>query len=118
MSEKKEQEKENKELTELAECEQKAAEYLAGWQRSRADFLNYKKEEMERISDLLNYAREEMILKVLPILDSFELAEVRLSDDFKKDDNIKGFLQIRMQLKDFLRGLGLEEIKAAGEKKP
>ncbi len=122
MSEKKEQSKEenqgkeNKEVPKLEECEKRAAEYLAGWQRARADFLNYKKDEMERIGELLNYSREEMILKVLPILDNFDLAETKLPDNLAKDDHVKGLLLIRMQLKDFLNGSGLEEIKAIGEK--
>lgn len=108
--------KENKGRPELEECEKKAAEYLAGWQRARADLLNYKKEEMERIGELINYAGQEMVLKILPILDNFDLAVTKLPDDLRKDDNVKGLLQIRMQLRDFLKGLGLEEIKTTGEK--
>ena len=32
----------------IEEIKKKRDEYLAGWQRARADFLNYKKEEKER----------------------------------------------------------------------
>ena len=59
----------------LAECERQKHEYLSGWQRARADFLNYKKEEMERIRGFIAYSTEELFLKLLPILDSFERAE-------------------------------------------
>ena len=100
----------------LEDCEKKAAEYLAGWQRERADFLNYKKEEMERIGQLLKYAGEEMVLKFLPILDNLDVAEKKLPDDLKKDDNIKGLLQIKNQILDFLRSQGVEEIKSVGKK--
>ena len=31
----------------LAETEKQRDEYLAGWQRAKADFINYKKEEMK-----------------------------------------------------------------------
>ena len=96
------------------ECEKKAAEYLAGWQRERADFLNYKKEEMARIGELLKYAGEEIIVKILPILDNFEIAERNLPD--KDDKNVKGFLQIKAQFNDFLKSCGVEEIKSLGEK--
>src|SRR3989344_1272927 len=96
------------------ECEKKAAEYLAGWQRERADFLNYKKDEIERIGELLKYAGEGIISKILPILDNFEIAERNLSD--KDDKNAKGFLQIKAQFRDFLKGYGVEEIKSMGEK--
>jgi len=98
------------------ECEKKAAEYLAGWQRARADFLNYKKEEMERIAEFLKYGTEEMILKVLPILDNFEIIESKLPENLKNDENIKGLLQIKKQISDFLKNQGAEEIKSVGEK--
>jgi len=100
----------------LEECEKKAAEYLSGWQRERADFLNYKKEEMERIGQLINYAREEFILEILPLMDNFEVIEKKLPENLKKNENIKGLLQIKIQFQDFLKSLGVEEIKSVGGK--
>jgi len=104
----------------LEECEKLKEEYLAGWQRARADFLNYKKEEIERIGELMKYVGEEFILKILPILDNFEIAikEVRSmkSEDEKIEETIKGFLHIKTQLEDFLGSQGVEEIKTIGEK--
>ena len=100
----------------LLECQKQKEEYLAGWQRAGADFLNHKKEEMERVSGLLVYAQEELILKLLPVLDNFDVAEKKLPEDLKKDENVKGLLLIKNQLLDFLKGLGLEEIKSIGEK--
>jgi len=103
-------------LTEkLAECEKLKNEYLAGWQRARADFLNYKKEEVERIGELLKYANEEFILNLLPVLDNFELAEKNLSDELKNNENVKGLLQIKQQLKDWLKKQGVEEMVTIGE---
>ena len=95
----------------LADAEKQKAEYLAGWQRARADFLNYKKEEIERIEELLKYAGVETILKLLPILDSFDLAEKELPNDLKKEESIKGMLQIKNQILEFLTKQGVEEIK-------
>ena len=62
---------------ELEECKTKREEYLNGWKRERSDFLNHKKEEMERIGIIIKYANEELILKILPILDNIFLAERR-----------------------------------------
>ncbi len=100
----------------VEECEKQKAEFLAGWQRARADFLNYKKEEMERIGEFMNYSKEEMILKILPILDNFDLAEKKLTENLLKDENIKGLLLIKKQVLDFLKANGVEEIKSVGEK--
>ena len=108
----------------LEECEKKAAEYLSGWQRERADFLNYKKEEMERIGQLINYAREEFILEILPLMDNFEVIARQnfLSENLSGQEKervekiIQGFIQIKIQFHDFLKSLGVEEIKSVGEK--
>lgn len=104
----------------LEECQKMKDEYLTGWQRSRADFLNYKKDEMERISSILKYGYEELILKILPILDNFERAEQQQKfflENFneqekeKIDKIIQGFLQIKFQFSNFLKNLGVEEIE-------
>ncbi|HDL75114.1 MAG TPA: nucleotide exchange factor GrpE [bacterium] len=106
----------NKKLKkELEECKKQKDEYLAGWQRSKADFLNYKKEEMERISELLKYANEELILKILPILDNFNLA-TKEKNVLKNDQIIQGFLQIKIQLENLLKSYGIEEIRTIREK--
>ena len=99
----------------LEECQKLKEEYLAGWQRARADFLNYKKEEMERIGEFFKYANLNLILKFLPILDNFEIAEKKLPENLKTDVNVKGILQIKNQILEFLKNQGVEEIKAVGE---
>ncbi len=106
------------------ECEKKCEEYLNNWKRAQADFENYKKEEVERISTLIKYAKEDMILNILPILDNIELAEKQLPEKLKKGEEgtpqsiewTKGFLQIKKQIEEFLKKEGIEEIKAMGEK--
>jgi len=110
----KEDKKEEK-LSELEELKKKCEEYLAGWKRERADFLNYKKEEMERIGQLVKYANEEIILKILPILDNICLAESHVPEDNKNNAWIDGFLQIKKQLFDFLAKEGIEHIEVMGK---
>jgi molecular chaperone GrpE len=64
----------------------------------------------------LKYAFQGFILKILPILDNFRVIENNLSEEKKKDENIKGLLQMKIQLHDFLKKQGVEEIKCLGEK--
>lgn len=95
---------------ELAEVKKQRDEYLAGWQRARADLLNYKKEEMERIGGLVEYAHAEFLIKILPILDNLERAEKTIQDP--------GFLQIAKQFRDFLKSQGVAELNPpAGKEK-
>lgn len=95
---------------ELKECQELGQEYLTGWQRARADFINYKKEEEERIKRLLEWQKENLILKILPILDNFQLAEENLDEGLKKQQNVSGLRQIKKQLEEFLKTQGAEEL--------
>jgi molecular chaperone GrpE len=103
-------------IKKLEECEKLKNEYLASWQRERADFLNYKREELERVEEILKYANEGLILKILPILDNFEMVTKKLPEDLKNNENVKGILQIKNQILNFLKEQGVEEIKSIGEK--
>jgi molecular chaperone GrpE len=98
------------------ELKKKCNEYLDGWKRERASFINYKKEEMERMEGIIKYANEELIFKMLSILDSMALAEKNIPGDLKKDENVKGLLNIYKQVKDFLKCQGVEEISSLNEK--
>jgi len=100
----------------LADCQKLKEEYLAGWQRARADLLNYKKEELKRVGELIRYADISLILKILSILDNFELAEKKITENLKNDKNIKGLLQIKVQIKDFLKNQGVQELESIGKK--
>lgn len=102
----------------------KCEEYLSGWKRERADFLNYKKDEMERISELAKYANTEIILKIIPILDNIYLAARQNFSSENLDGQesacvkrfYEGLDQIIKQFDDFLSKEGIEPIKTLGEK--
>lgn len=100
----------------LEDCQKQKEEYLAGWQRSRADFINYKKEEKDRITQLSSYFNTDLILKLLPILDNLNLAEKKIPENLRKNENIKGLLQIKIQIQDFLKNQGVKEIESLGKK--
>lgn len=89
------------------ELENKANEYLAGWQRTKADFVNYKKEESERMESMLRYASEAVMRDLVSVLDSFDLALAAMKTDDKAD---KGVYMIRAQLMDAMKRYGLERI--------
>lgn len=97
-----------KKETELERCKRERSEYLAGWQRAKADFINYKKEEESRKAEIIKFSNEVLIKELLQILDSFDLAFESTQD--------KGVFLIRSQLFDVLKNYGLSEIRAEGEK--
>jgi molecular chaperone GrpE len=93
---------------ELEDAKAKCEEYLNGWKRERADFINYKKNEVEKMGELVKYANEDLILKIIPILDNLYLAANHIKDE--------GLTQIKKQLEDFLKKEGIEAIETVGKK--
>ena len=102
----------------LEELQKEKDEYLAGWQRAKADFLNYKKEETERVQGYLEYANEEFLYSLLPILDNLDRAEKQISEEEKDSKVVQGFLQIAKQIRDFLKSQGVEEMQGQGKFNP
>ncbi len=112
--------KKNLKLEELKkrfeECQKLRDEYLAGWQRARADFINYKREETERLKKFFEIEKTEIILKILPILDNFQKAKKELSRSKENLNYLEGLSQIEKQFQKFLKEQGIEEIKTKEEK--
>ncbi len=98
------------------EYKKKAEENLERWQRTQADFLNYKKDQEKYLGEFRKYANEDIIMSLLPTIDSFVLATNYLPEDLKDSDWVKGILCIKGQFDGFLKDAGVEEIKSVGEK--
>jgi len=96
---------------ELEECKKIRDEYLAGWQRAKADFENYKKDEVKRRAEFIAFANENLINEILPIIDNLDIAFNSLPQDLSENLWVKGVLNIDIQLRDILKKYGIEEIK-------
>ncbi|MEK7066114.1 MAG: nucleotide exchange factor GrpE [Patescibacteria group bacterium] len=102
---------------ELKKCLVEKDEYLNGWQRSRADFVNAKKSHDKEMVDLGKIALESFVVKILPVVDSFEMAMADKTKWEKVDKDWRvGVEGIYSKLLDTLRKSGLEEVGAPGEK--
>ncbi|MCX6738101.1 MAG: nucleotide exchange factor GrpE [Candidatus Parcubacteria bacterium] len=96
----------------IKQLEEEKGKYLSGWQRSQADFLNYKKEEAERFKKMVDFEKEEWILELLNVLNLFEKAESGIQEQDSKHSVIEGFVQIKKYFEDFLIKQGVKEIKS------
>jgi len=98
----------------LKECEKERDEYLLGWKRARADFINYKKEEAEQFENRIRRSEEGLVQELILILDSFDLCVFSSKNDAVEKEGVK---LIQNQLYDSLRKNGLERIEVKpGEK--
>lgn len=102
-----------KELEEkLAKCEKEKEEYLNGWKRAKADYINFQKDEAKRAEEMIKFSAEILIKDLLSVLDSFDLALINnANEQFKKGIEI-----ICSQFEKTLNKYGLEPIKTEGEK--
>lgn len=103
---------------ELEECRKKAEEYLSGWKRAQADFVNYKKRQEESLKEWIVFSKAGLITELLPILDSFDNALKNKPETPSEESKkwIEGVSKIADQLLKILKGAGLEEIASVGEK--
>ena len=116
MKSKKEKDTKIKQNDENINEQTKADEYLAGWQRAKADFMNYKKRQEETMADFKKYVKESSILEILLILDNFNEALKYIPQDNRKSEWIQGILNIKKQFDTLLKQYGAKEIKTVGEK--
>ena len=82
-------------------------------QRVQADFENYKKRVERETEDFKKFASAELIGKLLPILDAFELS---LKNSKDKEEFVKGIELIYAQLNEILGKEGLKKIEAVNQK--
>jgi len=99
----------------LMEQKTKAEEYLANWQRTQADFINYKRRNEKEKEELGEYSRAAIVQCVLPILDDFERAVSAVPDDTVDANWVEGVRMIEKKLRTILESEGLSCIEAIGE---
>lgn len=94
----------------LADVEQKAAEYLDGLQRSQAAFANYRKRtEAEQVS-WRSVANAALLARFLPILDDFERAFRVVPPDYAGQPWLDGIALIRRKVAGILEAENVQPI--------
>ncbi|MFA6586197.1 MAG: nucleotide exchange factor GrpE [Candidatus Paceibacterota bacterium] len=100
----------------LKACKLEKEEYLTGWQKERADFINYKKQEEDRKINFSESVRERILTRFLSVLDSFNMAFSNKEAWEKVDENWrKGVEYIHAQLNTVFEEYDVKEIGEVGE---
>ena len=99
----------------LEEMEAKADEYLDGWQRSRAEFANYKKRVLRENTDIRQVARGEIIKLYLDIADDLERALQEKPEHGEDESWADGIEIILQKLHTRLEAEGIKPMNAMGE---
>lgn len=98
-----------------AEIEKLKAEkqqYLDGWQRDKAEFVNARKRDESSKEEFLKFANVGFMEDMLPVIDSFEAA---IKHEEANGGVNAGTSMIYKQFKATLKKLGVEEFGAIGD---
>lgn len=99
----------------LADTQAKAAEYLEGWQRARAEFANAKKRmDRDRIESYRN-ATVDVVGKLLPVIDDFNRALENVPAGISDDNWFEGINLVHRKLNGILERVNIEPIEALGQ---
>ena len=92
-----------------------ADEQLKGWQRSQADFTNYRRRAEQEREEYVRYAEGGIIRDLLPILDDFERALQSTPAELKQLPWVEGVTLIERKMRALLESHGLTPIDALGK---
>jgi molecular chaperone GrpE len=109
---------ESKESTEtqLAAAQAEIEKFKDRALRAQADFENFRKRSVREKEEAVRYANVDLLERLIPILDNFELGLSAARASAEGGAILAGMEMVARQLADFLRGYGVEPIAAEGEK--
>ena len=99
----------------LTEERAKAEGYLANWQRTQADFINYKRRSEQEKEEVSKFGNAIVMHSLLTILDDFDRAFTSIPEHLDKLSWVDGIKLIDRKFRASLEAQGLSHIKAIGE---
>jgi molecular chaperone GrpE len=99
---------------ELDETRQKSGEYLDGWQRSRAEFANYRKRVERERQQIYQDTAGNIIRRYLEVVDDLERALKNKPDHGDGADWAKGIELIFRKMLALLEAEGVKPMEAQG----
>lgn len=100
----------------LKACQKEKEEYLIGWQKERAEFANYRKQEDDRKAMFSESMRERILTRFLAVIDSFNMAFANKAAWEKVDENWrKGVEYIYSQMNTIFEEYGVKSLGTVGE---
>jgi molecular chaperone GrpE len=101
--------------TDLDSALAEAAQYREHLQRLQAEFENYRKRVLKEQTQAVDLAARPVFLRLLEVLDDFDLALMHAQDRPDFDRFLHGVELVYAKLVDTLRAEGLEKIDAQGK---
>jgi molecular chaperone GrpE len=100
---------------ELADARERADRFHANWQRSAADFQNWKRRTDQEKAETGRNAEGALTVDLLRVLDDFDRAFMALPLELRALTWVEGVYMIGQKLYAVLQSKGLSPIEAAGQ---
>ena len=100
---------------ELEKSEAKAAELTDKYQRLMAEFENARKRNAKEHIHMYDVGAKEVLGKLLPVVDNFEIGLDALSEEEKEGAFAQGIIKIYQQLITVFDEIGVKAMDAAGK---
>ena len=84
-------------------------------QRAQADLVNYRNRAEAERNDLLKYGNSRLLVRLLPILDDFNLALDQTPNSETPEPWLEGFRLIHRKLHSLIESEGVTQIEAEGK---
>lgn len=101
--------------TKIEELEKKAGEYLDGWQRSRAEFANYKKRMEREQAQAYQNAAGAVLKKFLEVTDDLERALKNRPQEKEGAEWAQGIELIYRKILAIMEAEGITAMKTDGQ---
>jgi molecular chaperone GrpE len=98
----------------LDEVRGQSEQNLHNWQRSAADFANYKRRSEDERGALGEFAKAVLITKLLGVLDDFDRALESIPDE-AHEGWVEGIRLVERKLRSVLESEGVTQIEALGQ---
>ncbi len=102
-------------LAEYERLQSQSQEYLDGWQRTRAEFANYKKRVEREMQDSYQSASADVLKGLLPIIDDFDRAIANVPQGLSDEPWVNGVIMIQRKLVKLLDEFGIEPVDPTGQ---
>lgn len=99
----------------LEQCKKEKDEFIDIAKRLKADFANFKKEQEKVVGAVIQLAAKEVVSRLLPVMDSLELASKNIPKDLDRNGWVEGVKNITQQLAATLKEIGVVEVPTVGQ---
>jgi molecular chaperone GrpE len=104
------------EADDLTAALEKADTYYKSWQRTAADFQNYKRRIEQERGESARFASVALVINLLPVYDDLDRAVGTVDAHLAGLNWVQGVMAIHKKFNQLLTAMGVSEVAADGER--